>query len=152
VPGTLLDTSVWLAAAFTSHPFRRLAVGVLTQATESEPAALCRQTELSFLRLATTPTLLRVYGAEGQTNRDAAALLSAFLALPQVVGLPEPEGTRPLWLRLADRGSSSPKLWMDAYLAAFAIAGNLRLATLDSDFRAYETEGLELRLLSPPGR
>ena len=38
---------------------------------------------------------------------------------------------------------------MDAYLAAFAIAGRLRLITLDRDFKSYVPHGLDLTLLNP---
>jgi hypothetical protein len=34
------------------------------------------------------------------------------------VEIEEPEGTPELWLQLADAESTSPKVWMDAYLAA----------------------------------
>jgi predicted nucleic acid-binding protein len=37
---------------------------------------------------------------------------------------------------------------MDAYLAAFAIRGKLRLVTLDRDFRSWVPKGLELELLA----
>jgi hypothetical protein len=37
---------------------------------------------------------------------------------------------------------------MDAYLAAFAIAGGLRFVTLDGDFKRYEAQGLQLVLLN----
>jgi predicted nucleic acid-binding protein len=37
---------------------------------------------------------------------------------------------------------------MDAYLAACAIRGNLRLVTLDRDFRSWVYKGLKLELLS----
>ena len=60
----------------------------------------------------------------------------------------EPEGTRSLWLELAAIPSASPKVWMDAYLAAFAIRAGLPFATMDTDFRRFETAGLELQLLS----
>ena len=65
-------------------------------------------------------TLLKAYGAEGQGNRDALVALNALLALPQVVERAEPPGTVPLWHRLADRDTASPKVWMDAYLAWLA--------------------------------
>ncbi|MCU0751035.1 MAG: hypothetical protein MUF13_15970, partial [Akkermansiaceae bacterium] len=60
----------------------------------------------------------------------------------------EPEGTRELWLELAAIPSASPKVWMDAYLAAFAIRAGLPFATLDADFRKFEAAGLVLLLLS----
>jgi predicted nucleic acid-binding protein len=42
-------------------------------------------------------------------------------------------------------------LWIDAYLAAFAIAGGYRLLTLDRDFRQYVSAGLALRVLEGAG-
>lgn len=36
---------------------------------------------------------------------------------------------------------------MDAYLAAFAKAGGLRMLTLDQDFRNFVPQGLNLTLL-----
>ena len=53
-------------------------------------------------------------------------------------------GLSGLWPSLAGRATASPKVWMDAYLAAFAIKGDLTLVTLDRDFCSYEKEGLNL--------
>jgi predicted nucleic acid-binding protein len=36
---------------------------------------------------------------------------------------------------------------MDAYLAAFAISGDLQMVTLDQDFTVFESHGLQLHLL-----
>jgi predicted nucleic acid-binding protein len=43
---------------------------------------------------------------------------------------------------------ASPKLCMDAYLAAFAITANLSLVTFDAGFRQFEQAGLKRPLLS----
>jgi predicted nucleic acid-binding protein len=83
------------------------------------------------------------------TNRDALVALDALRALAQVCEREEPPGTVPLWHRLADRDTASPKAWMDAYLAAFAICGALRLVTLDHDFKSFLPQGLDLDLLNP---
>ncbi len=147
MPGYLLDTNVWLAAIFTTHPFHHLAEQTLQQATPAQPVAFCRATQQSFLRLATTPTLLKAYGAEGLTNRDALIALDALLALPQICFRDEPAGVFTLWRTLASCATASPKVWMDAYLAAFAIAGGLRLVTLDNDFKNFVPHGLDLSLL-----
>jgi uncharacterized protein len=138
---------VWLAAVFTTHPFHQPAQTTLQHATPAEPAVFCRATQQSFLRLATTPTLLKVYGAAGVTNRDALLALAALEALPQVCVRDEPPGALALWHRLASRDSASPKVWMDAYLAAFAIAGDLRMVTLDQDFKNVVANGLKLDLI-----
>ncbi len=47
-----------------------------------------------------------------------------------------------------NRNTVSPKLWMDAYLAAFAISGKLRFVTNDKAFRQFQAYGLDLHLLT----
>ena len=146
MPGCLFDTSVWLAAVFASHPFHEAAQTSLQKATPAEPAVFCRSTQQSFLRLSSTPAILKAYGVTGVSNDDALAMLRALLALPQVLEREEPPGTPALWHRLASHHLPSPKIWMDAYLAAFAISGGLRLASLDQDFKKYAANGLKLDL------
>jgi toxin-antitoxin system PIN domain toxin len=147
VPGSLFDSSVWIGAIFTTHPFHQQARAALQDATTAAPAFFCRFTQQSFLRLASTPALLKAYGATGLTNRDALVALEALLALPKVCEREEPPGTVALWHRLAARETASPKVWMDAYLAAFAMSSGLRLVPLDSDFKTYEAQGLDWVLL-----
>jgi len=143
----LLDTNVWIALAFASHPHRGQAVEVYSKVEESQPAVFCRSTQQSFLRLATTPAILRKYGAESLTNDDALEVLKQFLSLPMVSYRDEPAGLVPIWHRLAGRPTAAPKVWMDAYLAAFAIAGDLKMVTLDRNFKSFEGGGLNLQLL-----
>ena len=148
MPVSLVNTSAWLAAVFTTHPFHAQARQCLQQATPAEPAVFCRSTQQSFLRLASTPTLLKAYGATGLTNRDALIALRALMGLPQVCERDEPSGTFAPQRHSAARDIASPKVWMDAYLAAFAICGGLRMASIDHDFRNFVPHGLELNLLS----
>lgn len=68
-------------------------------------------------------------------------------ALPQVTWRDEPPGTFSQWRSFTALDSASPKAWMNAYLAAFAIASGLRLVTLDRDFQNFVPQGLDLRLL-----
>ncbi len=147
MPGCLFDTNVWLAAVFTTHPFHTLAQQALRQVSAAKPAVFCRATQQSFLRLASTTALLKVYGADGFTNRDALVALDALQALPQVSVQDEPSGVFALWRSMAAVPSASPKVWMDAYLAAFAVGGALRMVTLDSDFKNFVTHGLNLTML-----
>lgn len=55
--------------------------------------------------------------------------------------LPDVDLLKPLALR----DTASPKLWMDAWLAAFAICAGLQLVTFDRGFAQFA--GLELLLL-----
>jgi uncharacterized protein len=67
------------------------------------------------------------------------------LALPQVIWLEEPLDLTTYWRRYASLSSASPKVWIDAYLAAFARGHAIPLATLDKDFTHFK--GLSVRYL-----
>lgn len=150
MPGSLVDSSVWVAAAFRRHPHHVFVQDELDRATATAPAAFCRATQQSFLRLVSTPQVSRAYQPEPVTNRAAWVAYQTLLSRPGFVCLDEPPGTVALWHRLAVRDTASPKVWMDAYLAAFAISGGLDFVTLDRDFKTYEIHGLKLRLLGQP--
>lgn len=145
--GSLVDSSVWLAAVFPQHPHHVRAQEELSIATPLAPAVFCRATQQSFLRLITTPQILRAYAVEAMTNRSAWKTFELLRAHSSIVVHDEPPGTVALWHRLAAGDTASPKDWMDAYLAAFAISGGLSVVTLDRDFKRYEAHGLRLRLL-----
>lgn len=147
MPGSLVDSSVWVAAVFPPHPHHATAQRFLAQATPRVPAVFCRATQQSLLRLLTTPALLRAYAAGAMTNRSAWTTFELLRSRPGITVRDEPAGTAALWPRLAVRESASAKVWMDAYLDAFAIAGGLELVTRDRDFQVFVGQGLRLRVL-----
>jgi len=57
----------------------------------------------------------------------------------------EPQGIATLWRDYGARSTSSPKLWMDAYLAAFAVRAGCRMVTTDTAFRQFQ--GLDVLVL-----
>ena len=99
------------------------------------------------MRLASTVSVQQTYDALGQTNRTVWLALDTLQALPQVTWQGEPPGVFAQWRKLASIDSASPKVWMDAYLAAFAIQSGLRMVTLDKDFKNFEAQGLDLQLI-----
>ncbi len=147
MPGFLIDTSVWVALVFPSHPSHALAQAALKRANAAQPGILCRATEQSFLRLVTTATIFNTYGMVGMTNSVALEMLDLLLGLPHVIERDEPLGVTSRWRKLATLPSPSPKVWMDAYLAAFALSAGLSLVTLDKDFAAFARYGLDCNLL-----
>ena len=64
----------------------------------------------------------------------------------RVTFLAEPGGIELLWHDFATRATASSKLWRDAFLAAFAVAGGHEPVTFDSGFRQFA--GLKLNLLT----
>jgi predicted nucleic acid-binding protein len=99
----------------------------------------------SYLWLLTTAEVLLPYGVAALSNAQAWATLEKWLDVEGVSFVDEPRGIVGAWASLALRSTSSPKLWMDSYLAAFAIAGGYQLITSDNAFRQFK--GLNLRLL-----
>ena len=63
-----------------------------------------------------------------------------------VVLLSEPPEIEKHLRRLTQNVTYSPKVWEDAYLAAFAMASGRKLVTFDKGFRAYA--GLNVEILA----
>jgi toxin-antitoxin system PIN domain toxin len=142
----LLDSNVWLALALSKHIHHQAAREWLETIEEPESIAFCRATQQSFLRLLTNASVLGPYGNPPLTNQLAWRAYEAFLADDRIVlRVEEPPGLDARWKRLALRDTASPKLWMDAYLAGFAMAGGYRMVTTDGAFAQFK--GLELELL-----
>jgi uncharacterized protein len=149
VSTSLFDVNVWVAMAFGSHPHFKLAEQAFEERNSRNPVVFCRATQQAFLRLLSSPLLQKAYGVVQTSNAVVWAKWQELSRLPQVRWMEEPPELAALWAQSACRDTASPKVWMDAYLAAFAIAGGLRLVTLDHDFKSYETHGLDLILLNP---
>jgi toxin-antitoxin system PIN domain toxin len=143
----LFDSNVWLALAFQRHPAHAAAINALAHASKAQPACFCRATQQSFLRLASTPAIFKAYGVDGMTNQNALRSYKELIAHPSVSFREEPHGTSSLWPENAGRSTASPKVWMDAYLAAFALAGKMILVTDDRAFETLKPPGLSLAFL-----
>ena len=147
MPASLFDTSDWLAGMFEQHPFHTIARQTLQQATTTQPAVFCRATQQGVLRLTSSAGFAKAYGVPPLTNRDALMTLDCLLALPQVTWRDEAPGVFGKWCMLAAIDNASPKVWTDAYLAAFAMQAGLRMLSLDRDFANFVKQGLDLQLL-----
>ena len=147
----LLDTSTWIALAVEAHAQHATA----RRWYDAEPLTagdllFCRATETSFLRLLTQARVMNACGLVPLTNAAAVEYLENVYRDPAVAHADEPAATRALWLRLAAVPLASPHVWMDAYLAAFAIAMGAELVTFDRAFVNYSVEGLRVRILDAP--
>ncbi|MBT9583859.1 PIN domain-containing protein [bacterium] len=141
---TLADTNVWLALCLSGHEHHQAAVDWMQRAGPKE-VLFCRSTQQSFLRLLTTAGVLRHYGNPPLTNAEALELYQGLVADSRIGFVHEPADLDHHWYSLATPNTASPKVWMDAYLAAFAIAGRYRLITIDLAFQQYSN--LDLILL-----
>ncbi len=141
----LADSNVWLALALSKHEFHPAARAWLAKLPLRE-ALFCRATQQSFLRLLTTSAVFSPYGIPPLGNNAAWSAYEGFVADERIAWAEEPPGLEPHWKKLAEGSKASPKLWMDAYLAAFAIASRQQLATTDKAFKKFK--GLDLLILT----
>ena len=146
----LCDSNVWLALALSKHAHHAAAREWFEAVEEPESICFCRATQQTFLRLLTNASVLSPYGNLPLTNRQAWETYAALRADDRVVlRAEEPAGLETRWERLAVCDTASPKIWMDAYLAAFALAGGYQMVTTDAAFKQFR--GLNLELLGKQG-
>lgn len=122
----LLDVGVWLAAVWGRHVHHPAVKTWFDR--QSQSLVLCRVTQMSLLRLLSNPAVL---GADVVSRGAAWGVIDALQADKRVTWADEPGHIEPLWRTMSARDDNSHKLWTDDYLAAFAQAGHLTLATLD---------------------
>lgn len=145
----LPDTNVWLALALSRHRHHSVAKAWLEAVDAPSAVWFCRATQQSLLRLLTTTAIFAPYGNRALTNAEAWDVYAAFSSDDRIrLWDDEPPGLERYWRELARRDDPSPKLWMDAYLAAFARAGRCRLVTTDRAFRQFP--GLDLQVIGEP--
>jgi toxin-antitoxin system PIN domain toxin len=136
----LADVSVLLPLLVRHHQHHQLALRWFDDLAAQE-AVLCRFVQLALVRLLGNRTIMGKYAISAssawnlmaQLLEDERIELSAEPALVDVV-LP----------KLLKYPSPAGKLVGDAYLAAFSIAGQMRLATIDKSFRQFRDVDLQL--------
>ncbi len=142
---SLPDTNVWLALMEPNHVHHPAVVAWMSVMELENSVAFCRATQMGFMRLLTTAAVLAPYRERVPSNAMAWSLFTDLLADDRVLFAPEPAGLDPRWKGFSEIRTASPKLWMDAYLAAFAISGGYQLVTTDKAFKQFA--GLDMLLL-----
>lgn len=95
---------------------------------------LCRLTRLDALRLLCTPTVMGPDVLQPATAVEALEILEAD---ERVVLLHEPDGLDATLKTLVGACATTPNLWTDAYLAAFARVAGLKLVSSDRGFSKF---------------
>ena len=137
----LCDVNCLLAFCYDRHVHHTNAITWLESQDELS-VVICRITQLSLLRLLTNASVM---------SKDVCNLEQAWTIYDTLMGderfdfSTEPMDLEQHLRRYTVGGRVSPKLWQDAYLAAFARAAKLHLVTFDGGFQQYE--GLRLTFL-----
>ncbi len=138
----LPDINVWLALTFSAHPHHGTAAAWFQELEPGSTCAFCRMTQQGFLRLSSNP---RAFASDSLSLPEAWNAFDTLISDARVTYEDEPPAVEAEWRRLTGEESFSPKIWNDAFLAAFARTAALELVTFDRGFRRYQD--LSLRLL-----
>lgn len=134
------DVNVWFALAVADHPHHRSALAWWNE--ESSLAGFSRLTQIGLLRLLTTSAAM---GGLPLTNEQAWLVYEEFLIDSRVHMFKELPALDDLLRSLSTRRQASPKVWVDAYLAAYASANDATLITFDQAFHEYSLQCRVLR-------
>lgn len=129
----LLDASVWLPLSAPDHVHHGRARRYWDEEA-AEELAFCRVTALALLRHLTNP---RILGEAALDGKGAWQALRTWLNVPHIVMHNEPPGLDEVLGRWGGDLELRGGHWIDAYLAAFAMAGGYRLVAFDRDFQRY---------------
>lgn len=136
----LCDANLLLAAVYEQHAHHALASAWLDKQTNGS-AVLCRVAQLALLRLLTNSTVM---GTSVCTPDVAWQIWDTTLYDTRFVFMAEPDNLEPILRLYTHANVPSPKLWQDAYLAAFSRSVGLTMATFDRGFRRFPDLQLEL--------
>ena len=130
----LPDINVWLAFAFEAHRHHGPAKNWF-EASQDSSIVFCRVTQLGFLRLSTNA---KVFAEDALTLDNAWNCYDRFLEDSRIGFILEPLGLDHSFRLFTSDSSYSPKVWNDAYLAAFSAAAKARLVSFDRAFERYK--------------
>src|SRR5262245_19197797 len=130
----LIDGNLALALTFQSHVHHSPAKAWFDALPDSQRCYFCRMTQQGFLRLATNP---KAFGDEAVTLPRAWQLYDALVSDPRISFVAEPPGVEAFWRQYTQGLTFSPKVWNDAWLAAFSRAANLQMITFDRGFAHF---------------
>lgn len=136
----LPDINVWIALHFEGHRHHADAVAWFRGLDESAPLVFCRHTQIGMFRLLTTEAVM---GGATLTQKQCWALYARWMEGGRAALYADPAGLDAAFRKLTAGDTPSPKVWADAYLAAFAETAGLTLVTLDKAL-AEKTRGAVL--------
>jgi len=135
-----LDANVWLALLWARHIHSEKANMWLERAGD-EKFLFCRITQMTVLRLLTTEGVM---GKDVKKMHEAWDLWDQVCADDRIDFVSEPEAIEAEFRRLSALWTPSPKVWVDAYLLAFAAVAGLKLITFD---RGLQSRSAEIHIL-----
>ena len=131
---TLADVSWLLPLCYGGHEHHQVARRWLEALPVGDDVVVCRLAQMGLLRLLSNPSVM---GADVCATDAAWRLNDRLFGDARFTFEVEPPTLEAELRRLTKGFPYSPKLWQDAYLAAFAVAADLPLVTFDQGFRKF---------------
>jgi len=122
------DVNVWLALTSPDHEHSQSAWNWYRRLPEGASLYFCRITQLGLLRLLTTRAVM---GAGTLSQSEAWQAYDQWLTKGGARLCAEATDLETRFRRYSHASQSSPKVWADAYLAAYAESRGLTLVTFD---------------------
>lgn len=130
----LADVSWLLPLCYGGHEHHEPALRWLESLPGGSEVVVCRIAQMGLLRLLSNPAVM---GSDVCITDAAWKLNDRLFGDPRFTLEMEPSALEGVLRRLTKGFPYSPKLWQDAYLAAFAVAADLPLVTFDQGFRKF---------------
>jgi toxin-antitoxin system PIN domain toxin len=122
------DVNVWVALHHQLHEHHERALAWFNGLDPEHTLVFCRQTQMGFFRLLTTGAVM---GDEVLTQRQCWMLYWQWISGGKATQENELATVSLAFEQRTMADASSPKEWMDAYLAAFAETAGIQLVTFD---------------------
>jgi toxin-antitoxin system PIN domain toxin len=122
------DVNVWLALIYEQHVHNPIAVEWYESLKSSTTLVFCRHTQLGLFRLLSTEIVMK---QDVLKQTQCWQVYDPWIESGLAFVAQDPPGLESEMRGRSTEGLISPKVWADAYLAAFADAGKLTLVTMD---------------------
>jgi toxin-antitoxin system PIN domain toxin len=122
------DVNVWLALNYPPHIHHETADRWYASFHPSPILVFCRHTQLGLFRLLSMESILQ---QDALSQRRCWEVFDEWIGSGDAVFAEEPAGIEIAMRARTAAESASPKMWADAYLAAFAETAHLTLVTFD---------------------
>ncbi|MFZ1134722.1 MAG: TA system VapC family ribonuclease toxin [Candidatus Korobacteraceae bacterium] len=130
----LPDINFWLAMAFAAHVHHQSARKWFAGLPQNGRCFFCRFTQQGFLRLANNP---KAFPNLAVTQPEAWKVYDGFVSHRLIEFASERSTLETFWRQFTQLPRLSPQRWIDAYLAAFAVASSFEVVSFDKGFSQY---------------